>query len=162
MTGNLPKTIIGSFEDLGKDIIHEVSKLPTDITGAALESLGTAKSKTSGQTPKTTQFIGQADGRPKSKDAFDKIDETGDQKNKQAIARAALSALLERPKQAPETIWDQKQKEDKEKKDALEFQKKEQKKTELPKSTYRRARGDLYGLAAKKQGAEMSKNVRQD
>jgi hypothetical protein len=42
---NAAKQIIGSFEDIGKDIAREVVNAPKDIVGAALESLGTSSQK---------------------------------------------------------------------------------------------------------------------
>ena len=44
------KQIIGSFEEIGKDVVREVAKAPTDIAGKALESLGTSSGQ-KGQTP---------------------------------------------------------------------------------------------------------------
>ena len=37
--------IIGSFEDIGEKVVSEVAKVPADIAGKALESLGASSGK---------------------------------------------------------------------------------------------------------------------
>ena len=39
------KQIIGSFEDIGKDIVREAAQVPKDVIGKAIESLGTSTQK---------------------------------------------------------------------------------------------------------------------
>ena len=81
------KQIIGSFEDIGKDIAHEVAKVPVDIAGKALESLGTSSQK--GQ--KGNQMNPTGDATKKPEGALAQLDQTTDQKIKQSIAREALA-----------------------------------------------------------------------
>lgn len=50
---NVAKQIIGSFEDIGKDVVREAGKVPGDLVGKALESLGT--NPQSPQNPQTPQ-----------------------------------------------------------------------------------------------------------
>jgi len=157
---NFPKQIIGSFEDIGKDIIHEVAKLPTDIAGKAMESMGTLGGQ-KGQQQTKQVLTGQADAtRPK--DQWDQIDNTKDQKIKQATAREALAALINRPKQKEPTVWEKLQMEAKEKKEFQAKQQAQQSQMQLPKIASKRSRGDLYGLKAKRSSAEIGKNVKSD
>jgi iron uptake system EfeUOB component EfeO/EfeM len=157
---NLPRQIIGSFEDIGKSIGGEVVKLPGDIAGKALESLGTVKS---GQkSAPNVQMIGQHDATPKSKDGWDKIDENNDQKIKKAVARAALEALVMRQKPKKKSVWETLQEEAQHKKELEATELNKAAKLSLPQAQAKRPRGDLYGIKAKKASAEMSRNVRQD
>lgn len=157
---SFPKQVIGSFEDIGKDVVREVASLPKDIAGKALESLSTS-SNSKGQQ-KSTQLVGSNDARPKSPDAFDKFDTGEKNQIRQAIARSALEALTERPKSPTSSVYEQNQKEIEQKKQLQKQQQFQNAKMVLPKVTGKRARGDLYGIAAKKQGSEIGKNVKHD
>ncbi|KKS81229.1 MAG: hypothetical protein UV58_C0025G0006 [Candidatus Wolfebacteria bacterium GW2011_GWC1_43_10] len=79
--------IIGSFEDIGKDVAREVTKAPTDIGEKILESL-TGSTGTSKQQNKPQQQDG----------ALGKMEETKDQQVKKSIARAALQQHGEKTK----------------------------------------------------------------
>lgn len=157
---SVTKQIIGSFEDIGKDVVHEVAKVPGDIAGKALESLGATSGKTQqGQTVSTaTDAV-----KPKEKTSWETFDEARDEKAKRAIARAALEALLKRTAKPKEpSVWEKIQTEVEQKK---QMQKQQQMQTagqQLPKTSTKRPRGDLYGVGAKRLGSELGKNVRQD
>jgi len=142
--------ILGSFEDIGKDVVSETAKIPTDIGGKILESL-TGSTGSKGQQNQQQQ---------KQAGALGKIEETNDQQVKKSIARAAL-AQLATPKQQEPTPYEQREKEDREKK---EFEKREKEKIamqELPRMSSKKRRGDMYGIQGKA-SSEKSRNVRQD
>ncbi len=142
--------IIGSFEDIGKDIVSETVKAPTDIGEKILESL-TGSSGTNKQQGKQQQ---KQDG------ALGKMEETNDQKAKKSIARAALAQLATPKGQEPKP-FEQKQKEEEQKKEMDKKQKEKIAMQELPKMSSKKRRGDLYGIQGKS-SSEKSRNVRQD
>ncbi len=132
--------IIGSFEDIGKDIASEAVKAPVDIGEKILESL-TGSSGTKGQQ-------GQQQQKPE------------EAKINKSIARAALVQLAT-PKQQEPTPYEQREKEDREKKELEKREKKKIAMQELPKMSTKKRRGDLYGIQGKS-SSEKSRNVRQD
>jgi len=131
------KQIIGSFENIGEQVIKEAVKLPADVAGKALESLGT--------------------GKP-SKQA--KVQKKGfDEQTKKIIARRALEEFARVPVKKEPTVWDEKQKEDAEKK-RLELERaKIIEKQKLPEITTKQRPGNLYGIGVKT-SSERQKNVR--
>lgn len=149
--------IIGSFEDIGKDIVREAIKVPKDIAGKALESLGTSSGKTQGQqTPQT----GTAD-KPKE-GPLAELDQTKDKHIKETIARSALEQLAGgKPKQKEPSVWEKLQMEVEQKKQAATQQQSQAAASLLPQSAAKRPRGDLFGTKAKQTSAER-KAVRQD
>jgi len=148
--------IIGSFEDIGKDIVRETSKVPSDILGKVIESIGTSSQSSS----RTSASALPGDRKPDS--AASALDQAPDQQAKKAIARRALEELAKKSTQKEPTIWEKIQQEAKEKKDAQEYQRKKQSLDSLPVIKGAKKRGDLFGIAAKKQGSEIGKNARQD
>ncbi len=141
--------IIGSFEDIGKDVAREVTKAPTDIGEKILESL-TGSTGTSKQQNKPQQQDG----------ALGKMEETKDEQVKKSIARAALQQLATpRGQEPPE--YEQKKKEEQEKKEMEKKQKEKIAMQELPKMSAKKRRGDLYGIQGKS-SSEKRRNVRQD
>lgn len=140
MKGVFKPPIIGSFEDIGKDIARETVKAPTDIGEKIVESLtGT----TSAQGQQTQQ-------QQKPEEA----------KINKSIARAAL-AQLATPKQQEPTPYEQREKEQEQKKEMDKKQKGKIAMQELPKMSTKKRRGDLYGIQGKA-SSEKSRNVRQD
>ena len=141
-----PNSIIGqigeSFETLAKDVVDETVNVPKDIMGKVLES-GTSQPKQQKQ---------QAPQEQK------------DEQEKKVVARAALEEISGKgkPQQKEPTVWEKIQKEEEEKKNIEQKNKAEAAKQALPKGSSKKARGDLYGMKAKKAAAEMSRNVRQD
>ena len=149
------KQIIGSFEDIGKDIVREVTNVPNDIAGKALESLGTASNKQQGQQSTTSQTA-------EPQGALKELDSTKDNKVKEAIARAALEQFAGKAKSKEPSVWERQQQEDKEKKDVAARQAAARKLAAPVATPSKRPKGDLYGMKAKRASAEMSRNVRQD
>ena len=138
------KQIIGSFEDIGKDIAHEVAQVPKDIAGKALESLGTSNQKN--QKTNTTSSVKPSPEK---------------QPEKPVVPREWLEELAGKNKKQPEpTVQERLQKEEMEKKEAA---KKQQATllTPLAPVSSKPKRGNLYGIK-QKSSSEMSKNVRQD
>jgi len=136
------KQIIGSFEDIGKDIVRETVKVPTEIAGKALESLGTSTQKFQ-TTPKPQK--------------------PAEEGRKPVPPREWLAELAGKNKKQPEpTVQERLEKEnqeryEKEKKLAAVAQ------TMAPVSSgsSKPKRGNLYGIK-QKSSSEMSKNARQD
>ena len=150
--------IIGSFEDIGKDVVHEIAKAPTDIAGKVLESL-TGGSSVKGQK-QAASGAGDA-GTKKPDGALGAMEQTDDKNVKKAIARAALEQLAGRQEQKPSSVFEEKQKEEQQKKQMEQEQAKKAAFAEMPKMSSKKRRGDLYGIKGKS-STEMSKNVRQD
>jgi hypothetical protein len=150
MKGTFKPPILGSFEDIGKDIVSETAKVPTEIVGKILESL-TGSTGAKGQQNQQQQ---KPDG------ALGKIEQTNDQQVKKSIARSALQQLAA-PKQQEPTLFEQKQKEERQKKETAIKQQEKVAMQELPRMSSKKRRGDLYGIKGKS-STEMSKNVRQD
>lgn len=140
MKGNIKPPILGSFEDIGKDVVREAVKAPTDIAGKIIESL-TGSTGSKGQQNQQQQKPEEA-------------------KINKSIARAALQQLAT-PKQQEPTPYEQREKEDREKKELEKREKEKIAMQELPKMSTKKRRGDLYGIQGKS-SSEKSRNVRQD
>ncbi len=148
-----PGSMIGAFTDelgdLGKNIVREAVAVPKDITGKALESLGVS----SGQKQKT-QTASTPDASKK---------ESSNQKVNASIARAALAEIAGvTPKKKEPSVWEKIQAEAEQKKEITKQQQQQAAAQALPLVKSKRPRGDLYGMKAKKNTAEVGKNVRQD
>jgi len=133
-----PGSMIGAFTDelgdLGKQIVRETVKVPKDIAGKALESLGTSGGQKQKQQTATT-----------------------------TDARSALAEIAGiKPKQKEPTVWEKIQAEAEQKKELGKQQQQQAAAQALPAVKSKRPRGDLYGMKAKKAGSEVGKNVRQD
>ena len=87
----IAKQIIGSFEDIGKDVVREAAQVPADVAGKALESLGTSGGqKQQGQT--TVNSGNPEDSRNLQKGPWEEFDAIPDEKVKKTMARRALEA----------------------------------------------------------------------
>ncbi len=141
MTGTV-KQIIGSFEDIGKDIVREAAKVPTDIAGKALESLGT-KSNNPKQTQKQQNNLNEP--------------------SKPVPPREWLAELAGKNKKQPEsTVQERLEKEKQEKNEKEQKQAAVvQKMAPIVTGSSKPKRGNLYGIK-QKSSSEMSKNTRQD
>jgi len=160
------RQIIGSFEDIGKDILKQTASLPKDVVGKALESLGTSSGakKQAGQTAQGGVQPG-GEGTAKPNTPLDEIEQQTDRKIKQAIARNALQYLAKKPEEREMSVRERLEKEQEQKKELEKKQKEEAGKTELKPMSQKRRSGMMPGAAqkAKKQaGSETSRNVRQD
>lgn len=156
---SIPSQIIGSFEDIGKDVVKQTVQVPKDIVGKAIESIGTSGSGKQGQS------LGMTQDRQSSKSqegALGQLDQAKDEKTKKTIARSALEQLAGKPKQKEPSVWEKIQMEVEQKKKQQQSQANQQSNQQLHKSSSKRSRGDLYGMKAKKASAEMSRNIRQD
>jgi hypothetical protein len=154
----LPNTIIGSFEDIGKNIVSESAKVPKDIAEKALESLGTT-SKGQSVQPRTEPTQEQMN-RPK--DSWDDIDTQKNISVKKTIAREALMALASRRKPQEQSVWARLQQEQEQKKLEQNERAAAIASSTLPIIKGKRPVGDLYGLRAKRQGSEIGKNVKSE
>ncbi len=155
---NLPKQIIGSFEDIGKQIGSEVVKAPAEIAGKALESLGASTSGPKKMPPVSSPQAGEQKSAPTPLDEFT---QAKDAKTKEAIAHRALAYLAGKGKQPEPSVRERLEKEEMEKRKLEEKKAKESEMAPLPKQTGKRKRGDLYGVSGKA-SMEKSRNVRQD
>ncbi len=140
------KQIIGSFEDIGKDIARETLQVPKDIVGKAIETLGTSSKKP--QSTKSTQ----TPPTPESPQI------------PQKSSREWLAELAGKNKKSPEpTVQERLEKEKQEKNEKEQKQAAvAQKMAPLPVMSAKAKRGNLYGVTKQKSGSETSKNVRQD
>lgn len=157
---NGPGNIIGELTDLGKQIGTEAAKVPTDLTGKALESLGMGGGKKGqhGQSAIPQPLPAEHGGAPS---LWQSIDTAPSEEVKKAIARAALEELIRpKPKQREPSIWERIQMEEQQKKEMKAKQSAAG--SSLPMPAGKRARGDLYGVKAKRQGSEIGKNVKHD
>jgi hypothetical protein len=133
-------------------------QLPKDIGQTAMESLGVSSSQgTSGKS----QPQGAATTVDKPKDAWDVIDDVGDKRVKEAIARAALDQFRNRGGVPQKDMWQQKQEEEEERK-RLKDEAKARDRQTLAAPSAKRSRGDLFGIKAKKFGGEVGKNAKSD
>jgi hypothetical protein len=156
------KQIIGSFEDIGKSVFEEAAKVPVDITGKALESLGVSGGKKVTAQAAAPKSAPAGSESVKTPDGWDKIDGQKDLQIKQAVARSALMALSDRGKPKEMSVWERLQKEAEQKKDQEKIQEAVASKSQIPQTGSKRSRGDLYGMKAKKNPGEIGKNVKSD
>lgn len=153
MINNIVQQIGESFEQIGKDIAHEVVKAPKDMVGSALESVGVS---TGGKKQNKQQGSNKGPQTPEEQKVVQQDEET-----KRAVARAALEELSGKKKQKEPTVWEKLQQEEEQKNEQKKQQKAASAKASLPQVSSKRKRGDLYGVKAKKTAAE-NRNVRQD
>lgn len=153
------RQVIGSFEDIGKDVVREIAKVSKDIGQTALESLGTSSAKTQSGNTQTTNL---PQGDPGS--AMEQISSGGTSPQaKQAVARRALQELSGlKPKPKEPGVWEKQQKDDREKKELQGLQAQKAAANTLIQPSARRPKGDLYGIKAKRHGSEIGKNAKSD
>lgn len=146
----IPRQIIGSLGDLGVEIVKEMAKVPGEIVGMKSESHGSSKGKTQGAT--TTPF---PVGGP-NVDALNKVTEAPAQEQRQR-ARSGLEAFAGyvSPKQEL-TPWEQRKREDEQKKQAKINQKIQDRKSLRPMST-KRKQGQQLVISGK--NTEKQKNI---
>lgn len=155
----IPGQIIGELGELGKKVGSEAAKVPTDIAGKALESLGVASGKKQ-QTSSAVKSQGESTAS-EEKGAWEKIDSESDEKIKKAMAREALVQLVRRAKPKQPSVWEKKLQEEKEKVEDQSQQAAAAAQMAPIAVPRGKRRGDLYGLGAK-QSSEKSRNIRQD
>lgn len=154
------KQIIGSFEDIGKDVIREAAKVPADIAGKALESLGTSSQK--GQKGNSVAAA-QATGVKQSEGALGQLDQTTDKKARAAIAREALSQIAGNPQKQKEPTVQERLEKEREEKNEKEGKQATvaQKMAPISTGSSKPRRGNLYGVKQKSTSIE-NKGSRQD
>lgn len=152
--------IIGSFEDIGKDVARETANVPKDIAGKIIESLGGGSTGKNQQTPITPHVFSEGQ---KQDGALGTMAETKDVQVKRAVARAALEQLAGKSsmEKAPPSVHEEQQREDTMKKEQKKQDTARAQMAELPRMSSKKRRGDMYGIKGKS-STEMSKNVRQD
>lgn len=161
MNSNLGSQIAGELGNIAKDVGKQVAQIPKDIVGKALESMGAS----SGMKPGGTKFTVQSttpEGSGKQS-AWDQFGSEKDAQIKRQIARKALEELAggSVKKQREPSIWERLQQEQEQKKQMQAQQKAQSDAQALPRSTSKRAVGDLYGKKAKSTAME-NKSLRQD
>lgn len=155
MSNGIPGQIISELGELGKKVGGEAAKVPKDIAGKAMESLGTG----GGANKMGAAMATPQGGESKGDSMWEKILGEKDKRIKRAIARKALEDLINKPTERREpSIWERLQMEQEQKKNQMAQQ---QAGAPLAMPSSKRARGDLYGAKAKKTSTE-NKNVRQD
>jgi len=150
--------ILGSFEDIGEQVKQEVTQLPKDILGSALESVGMKSGGTS--KPHNPQ---QAEQQQDTSSPWNQIDQEHDSQIKKSIAREALQALVTPSKPKEQSVYDENMQELEQKKLMEEKQKEQARKQQvaLPSSGARKVPG-IKSAIKSKQSNEIGKNVKQD
>ena len=161
MNNNLGSQIAGELGQIAKDVGKQVTQIPKDIVGKALESMGAS----SGTKPGGAKFTVQSNTPEGSgkQSAWDQIGTEKDAQIKRQIARKALEELAGGTikKQREPSIWERLQQEQEQKKQMQSQQKAQSDAQALPVSSAKRPRGDLYGKKAKSTAME-NKSLRQD
>jgi hypothetical protein len=149
--------ILGSFEDIGEQVKTELTQLPGDILGQALETVGIHTGTKKQAVP---------NNNPQAHDdasALAQIEKQQSSQAKQMIARAALEELTRPRQQAKEkSIWEQIQEEEEQKKQMEKERQQMAQPVQLPSSGQRKVPGIKSSVKAKQQGSEIGKNARQD
>ncbi len=127
------RQIIGSFEDIGEKIVQETKKIPSDMVGKALESVGVPSGK-SGQ--KNPVYTGTGKVQESRSDGPTDAD--------RAVARAALAEFAKKPHQKEPGVYERQQKENDEKQKMMEDQQKAAAKSALPHTGAKQAPGGLF------------------
>lgn len=139
------KQIIGSFEDIGKDVARETAKIPADVFGKTLESMGTGSQKSQQGNP--VKHAKPETAVPPEKPASPR----------QWLEELAGKNILREPTVQERLEKQKREKNEKESKQAIAAQKM----APIVTGSSKPKRGNLYGIK-QKSSSEMSKNVRQD
>lgn len=152
------KPIVNEFEKIGQDVVKNVAKLPTDLLGAALESVGGSSGSGKSQQSQQQKLPPAAQQEGSN---WQKISQEHDDKIRKSIARFALEELRTKPKQEL-SVYDEKQKELEQKKEAQKAQEERDRYASLPQTSSKRPRGDLHGTKVKTGGGlnDKGKNVK--
>jgi hypothetical protein len=148
------KHIIGSLGEIGSEVVSEVAKVPGDMAGSLLESVGTPSGKKQGsQQSKGTNSEGQK--------ILDTVSDIHNEQKRRQSARRVLEQYVGygKPQKEP-TVYEKKIMEEEEKKKFEEEEKKKKEKQALPKLSTKQKPGDLYGILSKREGSEIGKNVK--
>lgn len=160
MANPLHKPILGSFEDIGENVVSQLKQIPKDVGQAALESIGVNASGKKGNTSVTNPSPTVAQGEQSH---WQQMDTIKNDQEKRVIARKALEELLQPvAKQKEPSIWEKIQQEEEQKKAMAVEQQKKSSPVQLPSSGARKVPGMKSAVKAKQQGSEIGKNARQD
>ena len=152
--------ILGSFEDIGEQIVNQVKQLPKDVGQAALESVGmnVGGGKQGGKTTTSTPQALTTEGSP-----LQQMEQAQSEKEKKELAHSALQWLSgsgEKPKE--KSIWEKMQEEDAQKEQAKKQQQAAQANS-LPMPKGKSKQGAMGRVnKSKQQGNEMKINMKQD
>lgn len=155
---SIPKQILGSFEDIGKDVVKQGGSVPKDILGKALEAIGSSSgSQSAAVVAKPSELL----ERPNT--PIRELSGAPTEQAKKIIARRALEYLASAPtREQPLSVWERQQKEIEERNKRIHLQQKAQQEQVLQYIVPKKSRGDLYGKNAKRGAVEKGKNIRQD
>jgi hypothetical protein len=154
MANPLRSPILGSFEDIGEQVVNQVKQLPKDVGQAALESIGmsTGGNKQSGQATVQTAKTDSGGDNP-----LRQMEQAKTDREKKQLAQAALQWLAqpgESGAKPPEkSIWEKIQEEEAQKKEMKAQQQKSQA-SALPMPTGKPKRGSMYGAKQKQTSTE--------
>lgn len=158
-----PGSIIGAIteelNETAKQVVKQTVQVPKDVAQGALESLGGSSAKT--QSGKTQQAA-QPPKPTGEKTPLDDFQNASDARTKKEIARSALAYLAGQAGQKEPTVWEKKQTDAEQKKEAAKEEKNYVRRTQLNPMSTKPKRGNLFGVTKKKAGTETSRNVRQD
>ena len=160
MADGIAKGVGEQLGELGKQIVHDVAKVPSQLVG--LDSGGINESPggsgPSGQQQKARIQNAKAQEAKRIADIAKK-DEM--QKQQQlARARQLLQQFIRPGERSPLSIKEKLEQDDLEKKKKQVEEERKKAAKALPKSSSKRPRGDLYGTRAKQFAGETGKNVK--
>jgi hypothetical protein len=160
MANKMHGPILGSFEDIGENIVSQLKQIPKDVGQKALESVGLGSS--GGKKGNTAATNLNPQKTPGEQSHLDQLDTLKKDEEKRAIARKALEELLKPPQKKEPSIWEKIQMEEEQKKAQAAEQQKKSAPVQLPSSGARKMPGLKNMVKAKQQGSEIGKNARQD
>lgn len=152
--GGVTHQIIGSFEDIGKSIAEEATKVPGQVVDTAIESLGMSGGKKQQAQQQKSLMVGE--GKPRDPNSpLEKIGKVSEKSIKKLIARSALEELsgAKQRKEEP-SVYDQKIQEEAAKKEKEKETIAVSQAQALQPTGAKRQKGDLYGVSAKRAKAE--------
>lgn len=159
MSSGVAKKVIGSFEDLAKNVARETAKVPKDVAKTALE--GGKKAEKSASIRAFTPGREKTPG-PLTNGTFKELDSTSDPKVRASFARRALERLA-RPKQKELSVREKMEREEEEKKHVEKLQAIDRERQKLPEIKGKSQRGSAFAAkkqAQKKSGMETKVNIK--
>lgn len=156
-SGSIIGQLSEELAEIGKQVARESAKVPKDIAGKAMESLGVSSGTKQGQTQVSTL------SQPSEIGPLQELAESKDESAKRSIARSALEQIagIYKKKEKEPTAWERIQMETEQKKQLTVLQQAQVTASQLPQITPKRPRGDFWGVKAKQTSAER-KGARQD
>jgi len=157
------KKVLGQIGEIGKDVVRETTKVPGDIAGAALESLGTSSGKK--KKKGGTKGVSQKGQSKKAQGAWEQIDQETDEIKKARMARRAmLEFTTPKPKSKEKSVWERLQDEERAKKEQQLLAQAQARKNQLPEVQGKQKRGSAFAkhkkMRKKQTGMETKVNVK--